>query len=151
MRRYWANSGDSFKVFDFTDYKIIILLRYGNMPATFVILGMFSKEEQDFIKYWEENRGKQKKFFKQIAIGLPFGVLFAAAMFLNFTSGWDKRVEAITKTYPSFKSLILVLLIALLAIVVFISVFSVKVKWEKHEQRYRELLSRSESESKSQS
>jgi hypothetical protein len=31
---------------------------------------MFSKEEQDFIKYWEENRNKQKRFFKQIAIGL---------------------------------------------------------------------------------
>lgn len=103
---------------------------------------MISKEEQEFIKYWEQNRNKQKRFFKQIAIGLPFGVLFAIAMFLNFTSGWDKRVQEITKTYPSFKSLILVLLIALVAIVVFISVFSVKVKWEKHEQRYRELLGR---------
>jgi hypothetical protein len=71
-------------------------------------------------------------------------------MFLNFTSGWDKRVESITKTYPSFKSLILVLIIAVLAIVVFVSVFSVKVKWEKHEQKYRELLSRAKSESKSQ-
>ena len=111
---------------------------------------MFSKEEQDFINYWEKNRGKQKKFFKQLAIGLPFGVLFAVAMFLNFTSGWDKRVESLTKTYPSFKSLILVLIFAILAIVVFISVFSVKVKWEKYEQRYRELLSRSETESKSQ-
>ena len=112
---------------------------------------MFSKEEQDFIKYWEENRLKQKRFFKQIAIGLPFGVLFAAAMFLNFTSGWDKRVENITKTYPSFKSLILVLIIAILAIVVFISVFSVKVKWEKYEQRYRELLSRSKPSAKPES
>ncbi len=113
----------------------------------FVILSMFSKEEEAFIKYWEENRDKQKRFFKQIAIGLPFGVLFAVAMFLNFTSGWDKRVDSITKTYPSFKSLVLLLIIAILAIVVFISVFSVKVKWEKHEQKYRELLSRSKSES----
>ena len=24
------------------------------------------KEEQDFIKYWEENRVKQKRFFKQL-------------------------------------------------------------------------------------
>lgn len=112
---------------------------------------MLSKEEQDFIKYWEENRLKQKRFFKQIAIGLPFGVLFAVAMFLNFTSGWDKRVESITKTYPSFKSLILVLIVAVLAIVVFISVFSVKVKWEKYEQRYKELISRSGSKTDSQS
>jgi cell division protein FtsX len=112
---------------------------------------MFSKEEEDFIKYWEENRLKRKKFFKQMAIGLPFGVLFAVAMFLNFTSGWDKRVASITKTYPSFKSLIIVLLIAILAIVVFISVFSVRVKWEKYEQRYRELLSRKKIEDKTTS
>lgn len=112
----------------------------------FVILFMLSKEEQEFVKYWEQNRIKQKRFFKQIAIGLPFGVLFALAMFLNFSSGWDKRVLEITKTYPSFKSLVIVLLVALLGIVVFVSVFSVKVRWEKYEQRYRELLSRSESE-----
>lgn len=112
----------------------------------FVILFMLSKEEQEFVKYWEQNRNKQKRFFKQIAIGLPFGVLFALAMFLNFSSGWDKRVLEITKTYPSFKSLVIVLLVALLGIVVFVSVFSVKVRWEKYEQRYRELLSRSESE-----
>jgi len=118
--------------------------------TAFVILLMFSKEEEDFIKYWEENRVKQKRFFKQIAMGLPIGVLFAVAMFLNFASGWDKRVATVTKTYPGFKSLILVLLVAILAIVVFISVFSVKVKWEKHEQRYRELLSR-ESETRSPS
>ena len=118
--------------------------------TAFVILLMFSKEEEDFIKYWEENRVKQKRFFKQVAMGLPIGVLFAVAMFLNFASGWDKRVTAVTKTYPGFKSLILVLLVAILAIVVFISVFSVRVKWEKHEQRYRELLSR-QSETKSQS
>jgi hypothetical protein len=112
---------------------------------------MLSKEEKAFIKYWEENRARQKRFFKQIAIGLPFGVLFAVAMFINFTSGWDKRVVEITKNYPSFKSLVLILLIALLAIVVFVSVFAVKVKWEKHEQRYRELLSRPESEQQSES
>jgi uncharacterized BrkB/YihY/UPF0761 family membrane protein len=108
----------------------------------FVILAMFTNEEESFIKYWEENRNKQKKFTKQLAIGLPFGVLFALAIFLNYASGWDKRVALIVKTYPSFKSLVLILLIAILAIVVFISVFSVKVKWERNEQRYQELLSR---------
>ena len=112
---------------------------------------MLTKEEQDFIKYWEHNRSKQKLFLKQLAKGLPFGVLFAVAMFLNFSSGWDKRVAEITKTYPSFKSLVLVLLIALLGIVIFISVFSTKVKWEKYEQRYHELLRRSESEPQSKS
>lgn len=121
------------------------------MLLMIVLLRMLSKEEQDFIKYWERNRSKQKLFFKQLAIGLPFGVLFALAMFLNFSSGWDKRVTQITKTYPAFKSLILVLLIALLGIVVFISVFSVKVKWEKYEQRYKELISRSTSEPQSES
>ena len=133
-----------------TGYKIIILLRYGKLLPSHCNFAHVFKGRAGFHQILGREPQQAKRFFKQIAIGLPFGVLFAVAMFVNFTSGWDKRVESITKTYPSFKSLILVLIIAVLAIVVFISVFSVKVKWEKHEQKYRELLSRSKSESKSQ-
>lgn len=46
--------------------------------------------------------------------------------------------------YSSAGSLIIVLLVAILSIVVFISVFSVKVKWERNEQLYKELLAKKE-------
>ena len=107
---------------------------------------MLHEDEKRFIEYWSVQRTKQQKFYKQLAIGLPAGVLFAIALFINFASGWDKKAMMAFNAYPSAKSLILVLLFAIILIVVFVSVFSVKVRWEKNEQRYRELLNRSESQ-----
>lgn len=103
---------------------------------------MLNEDESRFVEYWTKNRLTQKRFLKQFAIGLPVGVLFAVAIFINFISGWYKRATMVFNAYPSVRSLILVLIIAVLLIVVFVSVFSVKVKWERNEQRYRELLSR---------
>jgi peptidoglycan biosynthesis protein MviN/MurJ (putative lipid II flippase) len=103
---------------------------------------MLTDEEEKFIAWWEQNRDKQKKFFRQLAIGLPAGVIFGLAIFISLASGWYKRAMMTLNAGPSVKSLVLVLIIALLLIVVFISVFSVKMKWERYEQRYRELLSK---------
>jgi hypothetical protein len=38
---------------------------------------MLSDEEKTFLEYWEKNREKEKKSFKQLMIGLPLGLLFA--------------------------------------------------------------------------
>ena len=100
---------------------------------------MLTTEEMKFIEYWEQNRIKQKRVIKQLFIGLPLGVLFATLIFINFFSGWYKRAEMIINTHSS---LIPVLLIAILLIVIFISVFSVRHRWDINEQRYRELLSK---------
>ncbi len=107
---------------------------------------MLTEEEQRFLQYWKDNRDRQKRFFRQLAIGLPAGVLFAMAIFVTLISGWYKRAIMVLNAYPSIKSLIIVLLVGILLIVVFISVFSVKVKWERNEQRYRELIARSEAQ-----
>jgi len=103
---------------------------------------MLTDKEKMFIEYWRQNRDKQKKFFKQLALGLPLGLLFAAAIFINLVSGWYKRATMVFNSYPSLPSLILVLIAAVLLIVVFVSVYSVKHKWDLNEQRYRELLDR---------
>jgi heme/copper-type cytochrome/quinol oxidase subunit 2 len=113
---------------------------------SYVNLPMLNEEEKHFLVYWSVNRLKQQKFLKQLAIGLPAGVLFALAIFINFISGWYKRANMQFNADPSSKSLVIVLLIAVILIVVFVSVFSVKVKWERNEQRYRELLSKKESD-----
>ena len=103
---------------------------------------MLNEEEKRFVAWWELNREKQKKFFKQLAIGLPAGVLFGLAIFISFASGWYKRATMVFNAYPSAKTLVPVLIIAILSIIIFISVFSVKVKWERNEQHYRELLAK---------
>ena len=84
---------------------------------------MLTKEEEQFIIYWKQNRDKKKRFWKQLAIGLPAGVLFAVAIFVNMVSGWYKRAMMDFNADPSMKSLIIVLIIAVLSIVVFVSVF----------------------------
>jgi len=105
---------------------------------------MLTNQEKEFINYWEENRLKKRKILKQLSVGLPLGVLLVIAIFVNFFSGWDKRAGMIVNADPS---LILVLLVASVAIVIFITIFSARHKWEQNEQHYKELLNRHEKES----
>ena len=100
---------------------------------------MLTTEEQKFVTYWESNRLKQKSIIKQLMIGLPVGVIFVIAIFANFLSGWYKRAEMIFNTQSS---LVLVLLVAAIIIVIFISVFSVRHRWDMNEQRYKELIAK---------
>jgi len=100
---------------------------------------MLTEEENRFIDYWEANRIKKKKVFKQLALGLPLSTVIVIAIFVNFFSGWYKRADMEMRADPS---LIITVLIAAILIVIFITVFSVKHKWDINEQRYRELLSK---------
>lgn len=101
---------------------------------------MLTKEENGFIGYWESNRLKKKKVWRQLSVGLPLGVVLVIAIFINLLSGWYIRAGLEMKKEDS--SLILVLLAAALLIVAFIVIFSVRHRWDLNEQRYRELLSR---------
>lgn len=98
---------------------------------------MLTDEEKNFIKYWEDNRSKRKRFIAQLALGLPLGTVFVILIFINFFSGWYKRAQMELNTDLS---LFPVLLIAALLIVIFIAVFSTRHKWDRNEQRYKELL-----------
>lgn len=98
---------------------------------------MLTKEETDFIVYWEQNRIKKKRSLFQYTIGLPIGVLIILALFANIISGWHKRAAAVLQ---SSSSMILTIVIAAVGIVVFITFFSIRHKWDQHEQRYQELI-----------
>ena len=101
---------------------------------------MLTKEESDFIVYWEQNRLKKKKVLRQLYVGLPLAVVMVIAIFANFFSGWYKRAEMVMRREQS--SLILVLMIAAVLIVIFVVIFSARHRWDINEQRYRELLFR---------
>src|SRR5258706_9600887 len=109
---------------------------------------MLTDEEKRFIGYWEANRNRRKRFFKQLAIGLPAGVLLVIAIFISSLSGWHKQAEteirSQSQSQPHYSSIILVLVIAALLIVVFTAVFSARYRWDMNEQRYRELLAKKE-------
>jgi uncharacterized membrane protein len=100
---------------------------------------MLTQREKDFLFYWEKNREREKRVFRQFLIGIPAGLLFAVPIFINFASGWFKRATMIANS-QDFNPI--VLLIALLVIVAFIAIFSKKHQWDMREQHYRELLAK---------
>ncbi|HEY0678510.1 MAG TPA: hypothetical protein VGD17_09495 [Chitinophagaceae bacterium] len=99
-----------------------------------------SDDEQRYIEYWEKNRLREKKLLNQLLIGLPLGILFAAPVLLNLLGGWYQRanMQANSRLNP------VVLIVAILLIIVFVSIFSRKHKWEMKEQQYREFLAKRE-------
>jgi sterol desaturase/sphingolipid hydroxylase (fatty acid hydroxylase superfamily) len=105
---------------------------------------MLSQQEKDFLRYWEANRLNKKRFLRQFSIGLPIGVLIVTAIFFNLLSGWYKKADMVLRSHSS---LIPVIVIALLIIVMFITIFSSRLKWEQNEQRYLELKKKWEKES----
>jgi ATP/ADP translocase len=104
---------------------------------------MLTKEEKDFLNYWEANRGKNKKFLRQFSIGLPIGVLLVAAVFINLLSGWYKKADMIIR---SNSSILITILIALVGIAIFFTIFSSRFKWEQNEQRYLDLKAKEQKE-----
>lgn len=98
---------------------------------------MLTKEELDFIEYWKVNRDHKKTSLTQFTIGIPLAVLILLALFINIATGWYTRAAMVLR---SNSSLIIIILIAAIGIFIFITLFSIKYKWEQNEQRYRELL-----------
>lgn len=101
---------------------------------------MLSQEEKGFIEYWELNRLKKKKFWKQLAVGLPMAVVLVVAIFINVLSRWHKEADKVMRREQA--SLIIVLIGASLLIVVFIVIFSARHRWDMNEQHYKELLAK---------
>lgn len=101
---------------------------------------MLSAEEENFIIYWEANREKEKKWLRQLIIGLPAGLLIGGAIIFSLISGWYTRADMVANTEMNP----FVFLFAILAICCFTAIFYKRNKWEEHEQQYRELLIKKE-------
>jgi amino acid transporter len=107
---------------------------------------MLTPQEEDFIRYWSDQRLRKKQFLRKFSIGMPLGVLIAVALLINFLSGWYKKADMVLH---SDTSVIFVVLIAMIGIVVFITIFSAHHKWDQNELYYNELLYKKEQESAS--
>ena len=101
---------------------------------------MLTEKDKAFIKYWEENRVKERSVLKQFFPGLPIGLCLGAAILLMVDSGWYERanMEAQAESSPT------VLIIGIVAIVAFTGFFYKKFRWEMNEQAYKELLFKNE-------
>ena len=108
---------------------------------------MLTKHEEDFISYWSSQRQRKKQFLRKLSIGLPLAVIIVAALIINFLSGWYVQAD---KEIRSNGSVIIVVLIAAIAIVVFITIFSARHKWDQNEQHYQELIQRKQADAMQQ-
>ena len=95
---------------------------------------MLSAQEKEFMDWWEQNRGKEKRLLSQLTIGLPLGLAFGFPILLSVMfRGWYKNMPYVSG------SQLTIILIAVLLVVVFYAIFKMRFKWEMNEQRYREL------------
>ena len=95
---------------------------------------MLTEQEKLFIDYWDKNRAKQKRFFFQLLIGLPIGLVFALPILLSVIfHDWYKQMIFISG------SQVTIILIGVLGIAIFFALFRMKFKWEQNEQLYKEL------------
>ncbi|MFY7964298.1 MAG: hypothetical protein ACOVO1_05330 [Chitinophagaceae bacterium] len=96
---------------------------------------MLSKQEKDFLKYWEQKRTANKfnpfLFMSGLAVGLAIGLLITVSIGIN----WYKRanMEANAKLNP------FVLIVAIVATSLFLAFFYNTFKYEQNEQLYNEL------------
>lgn len=110
------------------------------------IFAIMSKEEEEFMLYWEANREKERKTWRQLIIGLPLGLIFTLPILINLFSGWNKRAEMVANTQVNP----VILITAVLLIASFFAIFNKKHRWDMHDQRYNELLSKREKKAKVQ-
>lgn len=105
---------------------------------------MLTETQKAFLKYWEENRLREKKINKQLLLGLPIGMLFAIPVLIILFSGkfWYQRanMEANSQSSP------IVLIIAIICIAVFVALFYKRHQWDQREQHYLELKAMEEEE-----
>ena len=98
---------------------------------------MLTTDEEKFMKYWEIQRQKKKQFLSKTSIGLPLGVIIVVALVVNFLSGWYDKADMMLRQNAS---VIIVVLVAAIGIVVFITIFSARHRWDQNELHYQELL-----------
>ena len=99
---------------------------------------MLSPEENEFINYWEQNRLRKRKIWRQLSIGLPLGVGIAGAILINIYSDWNPAGNYLR--YDS--QTMFTVLAGILLIVIFVVVFAARHKWDMNEQHYKELMSK---------
>lgn len=95
---------------------------------------MLTKEEQDFVAYWETHREKENSFANKMIFGGPWGLVFALPILVSVIfHDWYKRMIPISKTQ------IVLISLCVIATAFFYAYFRQQVRWERNEQLYKEL------------
>lgn len=103
-----------------------------------------SKDEREFLEWWQRNRDRRRRLGYGLWIGLPAGCMLALPIFLNFLTGrfWYRRADAVGTT--QFEPFLLVVAVALIA--GFTGMMHARMQWERNEERSRNIRSRMDTE-----
>jgi NhaP-type Na+/H+ or K+/H+ antiporter len=104
---------------------------------------MLTQQDEDFLRYWSEQRQRKKQFLRKTSFGLPLGVFIVLGLMVSMLSGWYEKADMVLHEYTS---LIIVVLVAGVGIVAFITIFSAQHKWDLNELHYQELLRKKQKE-----
>lgn len=99
---------------------------------------MLTKEESDFLAYWEKNGAHQKHSTRPFMVGMSAGFVLGISLIVVMFSGWYERANMVANSRLSAA----VFLLAILGISFFMAFIYRKFRWETNEQRYRELLAK---------
>lgn len=95
---------------------------------------MLTKEEKDFVAYWESHREREGTFWRKMFLGGPWGLIFALPILLAVLfHDWYKRMVPISPT------MMVLIFIFVIGIAFFYAFFRQQVIWERNEQHYKEL------------
>ena len=109
---------------------------------------MLTKEDENFLKYWSEQRHTKKPFFGMASVGLRLGVFIAIGLALSLVAArYSRKANPVLENYTS---LIITVMIAGLGIVFFITWFGAQHKWDQNELHYQELLKKKEQQDEMQ-
>jgi hypothetical protein len=97
-------------------------------------------EEEKFIAYWKANRDREKKLWRQIAIGTPIGFVIGIGILISVFSGWYTRADMTANS----ESNPFIIIIGVIGIALFTGIFYKKHQWDMNEERYQEFLARKE-------
>jgi hypothetical protein len=99
---------------------------------------MLTKEDENFLKYWSEQRTKKMPFFGMASVGFRWGVLIVVGLAASlFAARFSRKANPVLENDGS---IIITVMIAGLAIVFFITYFTAQHKRDQNELHYQELL-----------
>lgn len=105
---------------------------------------MLTKEDDNFIKYWSNQRLNKKGFMRKASLGMPLATLIFFGLAISLVAAWFSRKA--NPVLQDYTSIIITVMLAGFGIVFFISYFSARHKWEMNELHYHELLRKKEEE-----
>lgn len=100
---------------------------------------MLNERELRFMEYWQANHQKEGSLKHQLLTGLPLGIVFGLASPILVLSGAFKLPKA---NHGFF----ITMMVAVFFIIIFISIFNKKFRYERNCDAYKELEARQKKE-----